>query len=92
MQVNKIGLKLNGTYQLLDYAENDNILGGSVHTTKKNTEALVDASKEIGLEINENKTKYMVMTRDQNARRNHNIKFENESLEMVEKFRCWEQP
>jgi len=48
VQVNKEGLKLNGTYQLLVYAVN--ILGGSVHTIKKNAEALVVADKKIRLE------------------------------------------
>jgi hypothetical protein len=59
-------LKLNGTNQLLVYAD-DNILGGSVHTIRKNTEALLVCSKEIGLEVNADKTKYVVMSRDQNA-------------------------
>jgi hypothetical protein len=45
-------LKLNGTHQLLVYADDVHILGGSVHAIKKNTEALVVASKDIGLEIN----------------------------------------
>jgi hypothetical protein len=53
-------LKLNGTHQQLFYADDD-ILGGNVHTVKENTEALVVASKEIGLEVNGDKTKYMVM-------------------------------
>jgi len=61
------GLKINGTHQLLAYADDVNVLGGSVHTIKENSEALVVASKEIGLEVNANKTKYMVMSRDQNA-------------------------
>jgi hypothetical protein len=39
VQLNHEGLKLNGTHQLLVYADNFNILGGSVHTVKKNTEA-----------------------------------------------------
>jgi len=68
IQVNKDGLKLNGTHQLLVYADDLNILGGSVHTIKKNAEALVVASKKTGLEVNADKTKYMVMSRDQNAR------------------------
>jgi hypothetical protein len=55
-------LKLNGTHQLLAYADDINTLGGSVRTVKKNAEALVAAVKEIGLEINANKTKYMVMS------------------------------
>jgi hypothetical protein len=46
VQVNQDGLKLNGTHQLLVYADDVNKLGGSVHTIKKNTEALVVASKK----------------------------------------------
>jgi len=61
VQVNHNGLKLNGTHQLLFYVDDVNILGGSVHTVKENAEALIVASKEIGLEVNAVKTKYMVM-------------------------------
>jgi len=46
VQFNHDGLKLNGTHQLLVYADGVNILGGGIHTVKKNTEALVVASKE----------------------------------------------
>jgi len=60
VQVNQDGLKLNGTHQLLVYGED--ILGGSIHTIKENTEALIVASKEIGLEVNADKSKYMVMS------------------------------
>ena len=60
-------MKLNGTLQLQVYADDVNKLGGSVHTIKKNTDALVMASKEIGLEVNADKTKYIVKSRDQNA-------------------------
>ena len=74
VQVNQNGLKLNGTHQLLVYANDVNVLGGSEHTTKKNKEALVDASKEIGLEGDADKTKYMVMSRDQKAGRSCSIK------------------
>ena len=62
IQVNQDGLKLNGTYQLLVYADDVTILGGSIHTVKKNTEALLVGSKEIGLDVNADKTKYMVMS------------------------------
>jgi len=46
------GLQLNGTHQLLGYGDDVNILQGSVHTIKKNAEALIVASKETGLEVN----------------------------------------
>ena len=49
IQINQDGLKLNGTHQLLAYADDVNILGESVHTVKKNAEALVATTKEIGL-------------------------------------------
>jgi hypothetical protein len=65
VQANQEGLKLNGTHQLLVYADDDNILGGSVHAIKKNTEALVVASKKIGLEVNAEKTKYKVMSQSE---------------------------
>jgi len=65
--VNQDGLKLNGTHQLLSYADDVNVLGGSVHTVKENAEALVVATKIIELEVNADKTKYTIMSRDQNA-------------------------
>jgi hypothetical protein len=80
-------LKLNGTNQLLAYAYDVNILGGNIHAVQKSTEALVAAAKEIGLEVNADKTKYMVMSRDQNAGRKHNIRSDNSSFERVEEFR-----
>jgi len=54
-------LKLNGTHRFLVYADDINILGRSVHTIKKNAEALAVASKESGIEVNADETKYMVM-------------------------------
>ena len=59
VQVNQGGLKLNGTHQHLVNADDVNILGGSVHAIKENIEALVVAIKEIGLEVNADKTKKM---------------------------------
>ena len=59
-----MALKLNATHTLQIYADNVNMLGGSVHTIKENGDGLVVASKEIGLEVNVDKTKYMVMSRD----------------------------
>jgi len=52
VQVNQDGLKLNGTHQLLVYADDVNILGGSTHKIKEKADALVVASKEIGVEVN----------------------------------------
>jgi hypothetical protein len=86
VQVNQDGLKLNGTHQLLVYADDVSILGGSIHTVKENAEALIVASKEIGLEVNADETKYIVMSRDQNARRSHIMKTDNRSFERVEEF------
>ena len=70
------------------YADDVNILGGSVHRVKeKNAEASEVARKEIGLEVNADKTKYMVMSRDQNTERSHSIKTDNSSTESVEQFK-----
>ena len=85
-------MKLNGTHQLLIYGDDVIILGGSVHTAEKNTELLVVPSKEIGLEGNADKTKYTVMSRDQNAGQRHNIQIDYSSFERVEQFKYWEQP
>ena len=83
VQVNQDGFILNGTHQLLVWVDDVNIMRGSVHTVKGNAEDLIMASKEIGLEVNPDKIKYMVMSRDQNERRNHNIKTFNCSFERV---------
>jgi len=62
-------LKVNGTHQLLVYADYVNILKRRVYTIKENAEALLVGSVEIGLEVNADKTKYMVMSQDQNVGR-----------------------
>jgi hypothetical protein len=77
-------LKLNGTHQLLAYADDVNILEGSVYNVKENAEALVAATKEIGLEVNADKTKYMVMPRNRNAGRDDSLKIDNSSIEIAE--------
>jgi hypothetical protein len=64
----------------------------STHTIKKNAEALVVVSKETGLEVNADKNKYMVQSRDQNAGRSHNIKNDNSSFERVESSNICKQP
>ena len=83
VQGNQDGLKLNGTHQLLAYADDVNIPGRNVHTVKENAEALVVATKDIGLEVNVDKTKYMIMSRDQNAGRSHSMKTDNSCIERV---------
>ena len=60
-------MKLNGAHQLLVCDGDVTILGGNVRTAEKNTETLVVARKETGLEVNADKTKYMVMFQGQNA-------------------------
>jgi hypothetical protein len=66
-------LKLGYTHQHLVYANDVNILGASIHNIRKSTEALVVASKEIGLEVNAGKTKYMVMSLEQKVGQNNNV-------------------
>jgi len=80
-------LKLNGTHKLLAYADDVNILGGSVDTVKKNAEALVAATKKIGVEVNAHKSEYMTVSRDQNAGRIQSMKIDNSSIERVERFK-----
>ena len=87
VQVYQDGLKLNGTHQLLVYADDVNILRGSVDTIKEKAEAFIVASKENGLEVNAYKTKYMVMSRDQNTGRSQNMKTDNRSFGSVEEFK-----
>ena len=83
-------MKLNGTCQLLVYADDVHILGGSVHTTKKNTEAFVVASNGTGLEINAEETKNTVVSRHQNAGQSHNIMTDNKSFVKVKRFKYLE--
>ena len=82
-------MKLNGTHELLVDVDNVNIMGVSEHTTKKSTEALVVASKEIGLEVNADKSKYMYMSRNQNAGSSGNTKIVSSSFERMKEFMYW---
>jgi hypothetical protein len=84
---NEVGLESNGTHQLLVYADDVSLLGDSVNTMKENSETLLEASKDIGLEINAEKAKHMIMTRHPNSGQNQNIRIANESSENVSKFK-----
>jgi hypothetical protein len=67
---NEVCLEFNGTHQLLVYADDANLLGDSTNTIKENSETLLDANRDIGLEINAEKTKYMIMSRHPNSGQN----------------------
>jgi hypothetical protein len=79
--------ELNGTHQLLAYADDVNLLRDSIDTIKKNTEILIDASKEVGLELNVDETKYMLLSRHQNVGQNRDIKVANRTFENVAQFK-----
>jgi hypothetical protein len=63
VQVIQDGLKLNGTHELLIYVDDVSVLGVSVYAIKDKAEILAVASKDFGLEVNADKTKYMVLSR-----------------------------
>jgi hypothetical protein len=82
VQENRAGLKLNGTHKLLAYADDVNLLGDNIDTVNKNTETLIDASKMVGLEVNVEKTKYMLVSCGQNAGQNWDINYNTYHFKM----------
>jgi hypothetical protein len=87
-----VGLKLNGAHQLLAYADDVNLLGDNVDTINKNTEILIDARKEVGLEVTVEKTKYMLVSHHQNAGQIRTLKQETDHLKTCHSSIVWEQP
>jgi hypothetical protein len=82
-QENQVGLKLNVSHQLLAYSDDVNLLGDNIDTIYKITETLIDASDEVGLEVNVEKIKYMLVSRDQSSDKNRDIKIGNSPSENV---------
>jgi hypothetical protein len=82
LQEDREGLKLHGTHQLLAYACDINIKGENIDIVKKNTDALLGASKEVGLEVYPEKIKYMLMSRNQKTGQTRNIKTAHRPLKI----------
>jgi hypothetical protein len=80
-------LKLNGTHKLVAYADDVNVLGENIPTIQRNSEALLNASKEVGLELNPERTQYMLMSCYKKAGQRHSINITNRSFEGVAKFK-----
>jgi hypothetical protein len=70
-------------YKLLAYADDVNLLGNSIETTKEKVGPLSDASMEVGLEINTGTTKYMLLFHHQNAGQNEEIKIATRLFENI---------
>jgi hypothetical protein len=87
VQENEVSMELNGTHQLLVCSDDVTLLDDSVNTIKENSETLLEANRDIGLEINAEKAKYMIMSRHPNSGQNQNIRIANELFENVAKFK-----
>jgi hypothetical protein len=87
VQEHQVELKFDGTHQFLAYADDVNLLEDKIDTINKSTETLIDAREEVGLEVNvEEKTSYTLVSYDQKADQNLEIKRGNTSLENLSQF------
>jgi hypothetical protein len=91
VQQSQSSLELNGTHQLLVYADDVNLLGNSINTIKEKTETLLEANKDVHLEINAEKANYRIMSYHPNSGQNQNISIANESFENVTKLKYEEE-
>jgi hypothetical protein len=82
-----MGPKLNGTHQLLAYADDVNLLGDNIDTVNESADPLIGASKEVGLEVNVENTKYMLVPHDQNPDQNRDIETGHKSFQNVSQFK-----
>ena len=87
MQKSNDGLQLNGTTQILTYADDIALLGDNKETLINNAKILLDKTKELGLQINVEKTKYMVTDRIQNIHNNGNLVVCDKIFERVSNFK-----
>jgi hypothetical protein len=87
VQRKQVGLKLSATHQFLSYSDGLSLLGDDIDTINTSTVTLIDAGKEVGLEVNVEKPKYMLVFRDQNAGQHRDINIANILCENVSQFK-----
>jgi len=87
IQGDKKGLSLNGLKQLFVYADDVDLIGDDIDAVQSNTDALVEACDEIGLQVSKDKTKYMKTSRSTGNEGIKNIRIKDEVIEKVNKFR-----
>jgi hypothetical protein len=80
-------LELNGTPQFMVYADDVNVIHEDMNVINKNTVALLEASRKVGLEVNTKITKYMVVSRHEISGEDQNLLIANKYFENVAKFR-----